>query len=199
MSRRYRSAAGYPAAVSATGAGRLVLVRHAMPELDPAVPSTWRRLGEAGRAAARALRPLLPGSAYHVASDEPKAVQTLRELAGHHDVATDPGFAEVHHRYVWAADHGYRALAYAYLEGVCHEGWEPHALVAARFDAAVVRHAAAAGDRMLVVGTHGLAPTVWLASRMRVEPSPARFWAALRWPELIDVALTAGTASRRGT
>ncbi len=68
-----------------------------------------------------------------------------------------------------------------------------------RFDAAVARHAAlaAAGNQILVIGTHGLAPTVWLASRVSLDPDPAHFWAALRFPDVIDVDLAGGTASRR--
>ncbi len=180
-------------------AERLILVRHAMPELEPAVPAHQWQLGGAGRAAARALGPLVAGPGYYVASDEPKAVQTVRELTGRPDVATDPGFREVRRPYVWSANEDYRALARAYVEGVCHDGWEPLAQVVSRFDAAVDRHAAlaAAQDRPLVVGTHGLAPTVWLASRLALAPSPAEFWAALQFPDVIDVDLAAGTATRR--
>ena len=83
------------------------------------------------------------------------------------------------------------------MEGVCHDGWEPHEQVAARFDAAVSRHAklAAARNLPLVIGTHGLAPTVWLAHR-RLLGDPAQFWEDLRFPDLIEVDLAAATASR---
>jgi len=176
---------------------RLVLVRHAMPVPDPDVPSERWRLGEPGRAAARALRAVLPPDAYLVASDEPKAVQTLQEAAGQPDVATDPDFGEVRRPYVWAADEDYRSVARAYVEGAAHAGWEPHAAVAARFGAAVARHAALAGHRTLVVGTHGLSPTVWLAGVVRLEPSPAGFWQSLGYPDVVDVDLAAGRATRR--
>jgi 2,3-bisphosphoglycerate-dependent phosphoglycerate mutase len=172
----------------------LVVVRHAMPELVPEVPSQRWHLGAEGRAAAQALRPLLVGSAYFVASDEPKAVETLQELAGQLDVEMDPGFGEVRRPHVWSDDRDYRTTARAYVEGVRHDGWEQHDDVFARFESAVVRHAeiAAAQRRTLVVGTHGLAPTVWLSRRIRLEPSPAQFWAGLRFPDLIEVDLTAG-------
>jgi broad specificity phosphatase PhoE len=185
--------------VSALPVERLILVRHAMPELDPAVPAERWRLGADGRAAARSLRPVMPERAYYVTSDEPKAAETLQEIAGLPEIATDPGFGEVRRPHVWSDDYDYRAIARAYLEGVRHAGWEAHAEVVNRFDAAVARHAglAAARNEILVIGTHGLAPTVWLASRVPLDPDPARFWAALRFPDIIDVDLAGGTAARR--
>ncbi|BCB75957.1 hypothetical protein GCM10022251_55390 [Phytohabitans flavus] len=100
---------------------------------------------------------------------------------------------------MWSDDHDYRAVARAYVVGVRHHGWEAHGQVASRFDAAVARHAAVAAERglTLVVGTHGLAPTIWLASRMSLVPTPAEFWADLRFPDILDVDLIAGTVSRR--
>jgi broad specificity phosphatase PhoE len=175
---------------------RLILVRHAMPEVVPEVPAERWHLGADGRSAARALRSLVAGPAYFVASDEPKAVETLQEVAGHAEVRTDPGFGEVRRPYLWTDD--YRATASAYVAGVRHDGWEPHDEVFTRFESAVVRHAgfAAARRRVLVVGTHGLAPTVWLSRRMRLAPSPPRFWADLRFPDLIEVDLVSGRWTR---
>lgn len=65
-----------------------ILVRHAMPELDPQVPPEEWLLGERGRAAARHLAGVLPAGAYLVASQEPKAVETLRQAA-HADADAD--------------------------------------------------------------------------------------------------------------
>ncbi len=176
---------------------RLVLVRHAMPVVEPAVSSELWQLGNEGRSAAKALRPRLAQPAYLVASDEPKAIQTLQELASRLDVATDPGFREVRRPHAWSAD--YASLARAYVEGLRHDGWEDHADVVGRFAAAVARHAtiAAARRHPLVIGTHGLAPTVWLASIMPLDPSPATFWERLTFPDLIDVDLIGRTATRR--
>lgn len=71
-----------------TGPDRLILVRHAMPAIDPQTPAELWHLGDQGRAAARALRPLLAEPAYYVASTEPKAVETLQEIAGDLSVHT---------------------------------------------------------------------------------------------------------------
>jgi len=184
---------------------RLVLVRHAMPEIDPTVPAHRRRLGADGRAAAWALGPLLPASAYLVASDEPKAAMTLADAARDAaDVVVDADFGEVRRPDGWVSDHREWARAYVAAcvpsagarpaDGV-HDGWEVPAAVAARFEAAVARHAERAGRRTLVVGTHGMAMTVWLVTR--VDLDPAGIWAALRFPDMIDVDLAAGAVSRR--
>jgi broad specificity phosphatase PhoE len=194
---KYLPKSGAAQASSGT-VGRVILVRHAMPRIDPSIDAERWHLGEAGRAAARALRPLIPQPAYYVASPEPKAAQTVLELAGDADVATDAGFAEVRRPHVWSAEADYRALARAYVEGAGHAGWEPHGEVAARFEQAVARHLAAAGPAVLVIGTHGLAPTVWLASRFTLEPSPGAFWAALEFPDLIDVDPVTGSVQRYG-
>ncbi|MDG4823256.1 histidine phosphatase family protein [Asanoa sp. WMMD1127] len=177
---------------------RLLLVRHAMPEVDPAVAAEQWHLGPSGRAAARALQPLVPGPAYHVASSEPKAVQTVQELAGRADVTTDPALVEVRRPQTWSDQ--YRAVARSYVEGASPAGWEPHDQVVRRFDQAVVRHAAAAAQkgRTLVVGTHGMAMTTWLASRYRLQPDPAEFWAALRFPDLIEIDLRNCVVRRLG-
>ncbi|WP_433290952.1 histidine phosphatase family protein [Actinoplanes sp. CA-030573] len=192
---------------------RLLLVRHAMPVVDPAVPAALWHLGDAGRDAARRLRPFIPAGARFVASTEPKAVETLRELAGDAPIATDAGFAEVRRPDAWGA--GYRATARSYVEGAGHDGWEPHVEVVARFDAAVRRHCAAFGPTTgtLVVGTHGLACTLWLAglglgsaeaepeaeaepqaqaeaepeAELESKPGPGAFWESLRFPDLIAV------------
>lgn len=173
---------------------RLLLVRHAMPEVDPATPAERWRLGPDGLAAARRLAPLVRRPAYFVASTEPKAFQTLCEVATDTMVVIDAGFAEVRRPHVRSAD-DYRAAARAYVGGERRDGWEPHEEVAARFEAAVVLHLAAAADRTLVVGTHGLAPTVWLAGRYRLEPGPEEFWAGLRFPDLVEVDLATGLTS----
>jgi broad specificity phosphatase PhoE len=159
----------------------MILVRHAMPEVRSYVPPDLWELGAEGRAAARALAVRLPGDCYLVASDEPKAVQTLRELGP--GVAVDAGFREVARPRVWTDDH--RALARTYLSGVRHDGWETHAQVSARFADAVARHERLAAGRRLLVGTHGMALTVYLAGRVPLDP--VAFWSGLAFPDIVDL------------
>jgi hypothetical protein len=70
----------------------LVLVRHAMPSVDPQIPAGDWRLGGEGRMAAAELVRHLPDSARLVSSGEPKAYQTL-EPAG--AIVQDRRFNEV--------------------------------------------------------------------------------------------------------
>lgn len=177
---------------------RLVLVRHAMPVVEPDVPADQWELGEDGRAQAWALRSRIGQPVYFVASDEPKAIQTLRELTAEGEVAVDAGFREVHRPTVWFEN--YRVLARAYVQGMDLDGWEDRRRVIERFAAAVARHAAraVASDRTLVVGTHGLAPTMWLSTVVRLDPNPADFWERLTFPDVVDVDLVRATATRRG-
>ena len=164
---------------------RVILVRHAMPELEPDVPAHRWRLGAEGQAAARALQ--LPTAAYLVASSEQKAADTLRAATGARPVVQDAGFDEVHRPSEWRDDH--RERARAYVHGATHPGWEAQHDVAARFTAAIRRHAAAAGGRPLVVGSHGMALTCWLAAEHLLSVPAGDFWAALAFPQLIEVDL----------
>ncbi|MEU4238243.1 histidine phosphatase family protein [Actinoplanes sp. NPDC026619] len=166
---------------------RLLLIRHAMPEIEPAVPAERWHLSEAGRAAARELAPRMPAPAYYVASSEPKARETLREIAPTEAIAADARFAEVRRPPDWTDGDTYRAAARAYVRGERHAAWEPHDEVIERFGAAVADHAART-HRTLVIGTHGLALTVWLASRVTLDPGPEQFWSRLRLPDLIDAS-----------
>jgi broad specificity phosphatase PhoE len=170
----------------------LVLVRHAMPVVDAGTPSQRWQLGEAGRTAARALRSRLPRHGHYVSSHEPKALQTVQQLTDQ-EVLTDDGFAEVRRPSAWTDD--YRSQARAYVDGRQHPGWEPHGEVAQRFDEAIRRHLTAADGKALIVGTHGLAPTIWLASRIPLA-SPGEFWAALDFPDLVRVDLQRRTAAK---
>jgi broad specificity phosphatase PhoE len=171
-----------------------IVIRHAMPELDPHVPPEEWRLGPAGREAARRLAPVLPTRAYLVSSDEPKAMDTLREAAGTADILTDCDLGEVRRPHEWLEADGHRQLAAAWLAGARHPGWESQIGVKMRFEEALERHAAAAAtDRTtLVVCTHGMATSAWLAA-WRLIPDAVTFHAALRWPDAYTINMRTGT------
>jgi hypothetical protein len=179
--------------------GRLVLVRHAMPAVQPAVSADRWELDDRGRADSHALSAAVTEPAYYVASDEPKALQTLQAMSAGQEIIPEPDFREVGRPHRWSAD--YRQHARAYVDGIGQEDWEPHDQVVARFGVAVQHHAkrAAARQQLLVVGTHGLALTVWLAAVVPLRPTPAAFWASLTFPDVIDVDLVAKRAERRST
>jgi broad specificity phosphatase PhoE len=167
----------------------LILVRHAMPAFGPDVPPHEWRLRPDGVAAARRLAARLPAGAYLVASTEPKAWQTLR-LAG--PVSRDARFNEINRDEPYQGD--FRARREAYVAGAGHPGWEPRVRVAERFDAGITDHLTTAGERTLVVASHGMAMTVWLAARVGLD-DPAAFWAGLRLPDALCVDLAAGTVT----
>ncbi len=56
---------------------RLVLIRHAMPDVRPDVPAREWHLGEDGRMAARNLSDLVPARAHLVASNEQNYQRSL--------------------------------------------------------------------------------------------------------------------------
>ncbi|MGH8833465.1 MAG: histidine phosphatase family protein [Actinomycetes bacterium] len=170
----------------------LILVRHAMPAFGPDVPAHEWELSEDGRTAAAVLARLLPAGARLVGSNEPKAWQTL-EPAGSVD-DRDARFNEVFRvGEPWEGE--FRELRHAYVTGFDHDGWEPRADVARRFDAGVTEQLAVAGEVPLVVASHGMAMTVWLTARIGLA-DPGEFWAGLCFPDAHQVDLRAGTIRR---
>jgi broad specificity phosphatase PhoE len=155
----------------------VILVRHAMPELDPAVPHHDWHLGEAGRAAARELAARLPRDARVVSSDEPKARETAEEIGL--PFRLDARLREVARPAVWRDD--YRAIARRYVAGETLDGWEPHDAVIARL------RAAATAD---IVVTHGLAMTVFLGQDVA-------FWEELKFPDAWRVSPPGRIPARR--
>lgn len=168
---------------------RVVLVRHAEPEVMPDVdPRRWR-LSEAGRIAARTLGARLPAHAVLVSGTEPKAYETLTCAAGPDvAVAQHPGFDEVDRNEPFDAD--YRARRMAWVQGRLderHAGWETPHETAIRFDQAIALHATAGSP--LVVASHGMAITAWLVyeRRLLVLRDAGRFWSAMAFPDVIEV------------
>jgi broad specificity phosphatase PhoE len=154
----------------------VILVRHAMPAVRADVPPEVWSLSEEGRAAARRLATLLPADAVLVASDEPKAAQTLPSAV------VDARFREVRRQEAFADD--FAVARRSYVEGQVPPDWEPHACVVSRFSAGVSWFAVP--GRPLVIATHGMAMTVWLSSVIGLA-DPGSFWAVLRFPDAIAV------------
>ena len=170
---------------------RMYLVRHAMPVVDPTVASHRWQLDDTGRAAADELAAALPdGPLYWVASTEPKAWQTAEHMAAGAPVHQDPDFGEVRKPHEFTARH--RHLASAYLSGTIHPHWEDPDTVAARFGAAVSRHLAAAGPATVVITTHGIALTTWLARHIDLGDA-AGFWRGLTLPDMVAVNVPSAT------
>jgi broad specificity phosphatase PhoE len=161
-----------------------------MPALSPEIPPEQWQLDPAGQRGADTLSHVIPPDALLVSSHEPKARQTL-EPTGH--VFTDIRFNEVSRNELFHGD--FRARRRAYINGIDHPGWEPRQHVAARFDAGIRFWYPRADPQPLVVATHGMAMTVWLATTMNIA-DPANFWAELRLPDIFEVNLATGTFGR---
>lgn len=170
----------------------LVLVRHAMPAADREVaPADWP-LSPDGEAAAAELAQHLPRFATLVSSPEAKALQTLGPAARFREdpIVQDARFREVD-RPEESWDDAVRQRRCAYLEGDVPAGWEPHDAVVRRFGAGVDWWSRLSGDRPLVVASHGMAMTLWLAGTGAVPPEQVgEVWQRLRFPDLVRLQRT---------
>jgi len=174
----------------ATIRGVLFLVRHAMPGFGPDVPPQEWQLDAAGRLGAESLRNVLPPDALLVSSLEPKARQTLEPVG---PVVTDVRFNEVRRDEPYHGE--FRARRQAYIVGTDHPGWEPRRDVVARFATGIQFWHTRVGTRPLVIATHGMAMTLWLAAAVGM-PDPADFWAQLRLPDVFHVNLATRSYGR---
>jgi broad specificity phosphatase PhoE len=163
----------------------ITYVRHAMAvQAEDVHPTGWR-LDEAGRADARKLAERLevaPAIGRLVASTEPKALETGEAIAARwgSEVVPDERLREAVRPWVGP---GYRALVHRYLRGEQHDGWEPHAEVAARMAAALDDALAAAGGRPVVAVGHGLALSLHLGDRLGPDFDRQSFWSSLAFPD----------------
>jgi broad specificity phosphatase PhoE len=163
----------------------LVYVRHAMAvPAEGLHPTDWE-LDEVGRDSARTLAGRLEvegGVGAVVTSTEPKALGTAEEIAA---VWSAPLVADDRLREAvrpWIGP-GYRAVVHRYLRGELPEGWEPHADVAGRVAAALQDGADEAGERTLVVVSHGLSLALHLGERLGPEFDREGFWSSLAFPD----------------
>jgi broad specificity phosphatase PhoE len=167
---------------------QIVLVRHAMPVMEPEVPPDRWRLGDEGRAAARELAHALPRAPFAVTSDEPKARESAEELVAvcGGTLTVDARVAETRRPRGWDAN--FAESARQLVAGRRHDGWESQHAVVARFDSAVREAVEARAGAPLVVVTHGQALTLWLQSIGAVDDAP-RFWSELAFPDAWIVTL----------
>ncbi|MEV0900816.1 histidine phosphatase family protein [Actinoplanes sp. NPDC049802] len=169
---------------------KLFLVRHAMPAFAPDVHTAAWNLSSEGRREARKLARTLPTGALLVASQEPKARQTLEPAGAVH---SDERFGEVARDEPYEGD--FRARRRAYVAGTDYAGWEPRDQVSARFAEGVRFWIARAGERPLVIASHGMALTLWLTTTIGLA-DPGAFWTGLRLPDLLAVDLTGKRVTR---
>lgn len=172
----------------------IILVRHAMPEVDRGVASKLWGLSESSREDCVLLAHALPAGISRIwTSDERKARETAEVLALRLGliVRVDSRFAEVDRPQAW--DRDYRDVAAGYLRGVDEPGWEQREAVAARFGAGIeAAMAGATGD--VVVVNHGLAMTLWLGSVIKLDA--VAWWRSLSFPDAWRFDLQEGSLER---
>lgn len=176
--------------------GRVILVRHAMPETERGVaPSRWK-LGEPAKEdcvlLAHALPARLAGAVF--TSDEAKARETATIIALRRGlrVVEDARLREVDRPQEWLDDH--RAAVRDYLRDGGRPGWEPPLLVAGRFSAAVADARAAEPQGDLVVLNHGMALSLFAARQAEIDV--VAFWERLTLPDAWAVDVHTGTIER---
>ena len=179
---------------------KVVLVRHARPEIDPAHPAgTWTLAADAGAAVDRLASNLAGlGVDSIVTSPEPKALATGTIIARALDVplSEDDAFREQGLDTVpWIpAPEGFVAAVRDHFarpdEAVL--GDEPSATAAARFAAGVER--ALALHRFPIVVTHGRIMCGYLHQATGVDPM--EIWPSLRMPDALVVDLDNGSIAR---
>jgi len=172
----------------------IVLVRHAMPNVERGVASRLWTLSEASREDCVLLAHALPQPADAIwSSDEPKARETA-EVIGLRlglPVRIDPAFAEVDRPEIW--DREYREVAAAYLRGIVEPGWEAREAVSRRFGDGIAR-ARHDGTGDLVIVNHGLAMSLWLSTQTQLDIEP--WWRSLTLPDAWRYETATGTLER---
>jgi broad specificity phosphatase PhoE len=163
----------------------LVLVKHSLPAIDPALPPAQWRLGEEGRARCRLLaervRSYDPSS--FVSSPEPKAAETARALSDavafderlrEHDRAAEPFVSGREFEQAVAA-------AFERPDEVVY-GQESLAAARERFAAAIEEHVAET-DGTLVVVAHGTVISAYAGAETGVDAFD--LWRMLGLPSLV--------------
>jgi|SRR5436190_1182750 len=203
-----------PSTVAATAAGtnpripnahRIIFVRHAESQVDPAHdPGEWG-LTDEGRAAARRLAALalFEHAAGFYAGPEPKLRETLAPVAAEHGqpVREEPAFAETRSA-GWLGEEVFHATVrqlFAAPDRPPAPGWETALAAAARFAAGVERLCARHGPVVypghalpgtFAVASGGRALVGYLASLLGYHPDEAfGTWERLRLPDLAVVDL----------
>jgi broad specificity phosphatase PhoE len=169
----------------------VILVRNAMPVVQPGVhPVRWR-LDDLGRSAVASLAESLPADLAHPiwSSHEARAQETAEVLvsarADHPELRLDPDLREIGRPTTWSSTYA-EDLA-GYFRNGAREGWEPATAVLTRMGSAVDRATREAAGLPAVVVTHGLALSLYVGAVCGLRP--AGFLHSLLHPDawLIDV------------
>jgi broad specificity phosphatase PhoE len=179
---------------------KLILVKHARPDIDPGVPANRWRLAEAGRAASASLAQQLAAHqpAVVISSTEPKAVETAAIIA--HVLGIPSHAAQGLHEHD-RTNVGYQdetvfeaAIATFFARpGELVFGRETAAQAEERFSSAVEGVLRAHPQGNIVLVAHGTVITLYIAryatrhAQARIDPFT--FWQRLGLPSYIVLSL----------
>jgi broad specificity phosphatase PhoE len=178
------------AAAAGLQMANLILVKHAMPQLEPDVPSREWRLSDAGREGATILAgrlaPYAPGVI--VASTEPKATETAQIAAAQlgTTMTTRDGLQENDRTglgWLSTAELEARIARFFAEPGTLVMGHETADQAHARFAAAVDAICAMHPDETVVIVAHGTVITLYVSRATGIEPFP--FWKRLGLPSFV--------------
>jgi broad specificity phosphatase PhoE len=179
--------------------GRIILVRHSIPAIDPDRPACHWILSPEGVTAAEDLADRLGGFDLTriVSSDEPKARQTAEIIArAHHwGLDLDPDLREQDRGavgYLPRADFEAGIARVFASPGELVFGAETADQILARFHTAIARAQHANPGRDILAVTHGTALAIYLSRVAGIDP--LSFWQTMTLP--MAVLLEAGTVSR---
>ncbi len=159
----------------------IILVRHAMPDVQQGISSMLWGLSDASREDCVLLAHALPAGIRAAWSSGERKARETADVIGLRlgiPVHIDERFGEVDRPGVW--DRDYREVAGAYLGGHIEPGWEPRERVLERFSAAVTERISEAEGEILVVN-HGLAMSLWVASHTTIDL--VSWWRELTLPD----------------
>jgi broad specificity phosphatase PhoE len=168
----------------------LILVKHAMPHLEPDVPSRLWQLSDFGREGTKLLAdrlaPYIPTAV--AASMEPKATETAAIVAAHLGISmtTHEGLHENDRTglgWLGAAELDARIARFFAEPGTLVMGTETADQAHARFATAVNALCAAHAAETIAVVAHGTVITLYVSRSTGTEPFP--FWKRLGLPSFV--------------
>lgn len=161
----------------------VILVRHAMPEIEQGVASKLWGLSESAREDCVLLAHALPPGITAIRSSEERKARETADVLGLRlglPVQVDARLGEVDRPPVW--DREYREVAAGYLAGADETGWEAPASVLGRFDAAMTAAREVVDGTVLVV-SHGMALSLWVAGFAGADFDVVSWWRELTLPD----------------
>jgi len=177
--------------------GRLILVRHSLPAIQPGIPAAQWRLSPEGRARAAELvphlAPYLPSQV--LSSEEPKASETAQILATGLDSPYST-WPDLHEHLRATVPYTNRAIFTQKVAGFFSHperlffGEESAETAYQRFNKALENAWLACMDRIeanLVIVSHGTVISLWVGRKTGLDPF--QFWQQLGMPSYIVIRL----------